>query len=87
MMRNFFEFLLHLIYSTLFCSERLISGWNAGLEISVSRARILMSSLEQSLETRTNSPIAPPLIMSLAFASVSYQTKALCDMPCLVSKS
>lgn len=50
--------------------NRRISARKVGLECKIRRARVLISSREQSLEMRTSSQRAPPLIMSLAFTSV-----------------
>lgn len=56
------------IYTSIL--RRRISAWNAELDVRVRRARVLMSSLEQSREMRTSSQRAPPLIISFALTSV-----------------
>jgi hypothetical protein len=49
--------------------NRRISDLKVELEFKVRRARVLMSSREQSREIRTSSQSAPPLIISFAFTS------------------
>ena len=49
--------------------NRCISDLKVELEFKVRRARVLMSSREQSREIRTSSQSAPPLIISFAFTS------------------
>lgn len=49
--------------------KRLSSAWKVGLEVRVRRARLLMSSREQSRDMRTSSQSAPPAIMSFTFTS------------------
>lgn len=58
-------------YKTIF--KRLISAWKVGLPANVRCASVLISSLEQSLEMRTSSHRAPPIIMSFAFASAMLE--------------
>lgn len=57
--------------------NRRISDRKAGLELNVRRARLFMSSREQSCEIRTSSQRAPPLIMSLAFTSALQKPRIL----------
>ena len=60
--------------------NRRISARNTGLEFKVRRARLLMSSREQSRDIRTNSQRAPPFIMSFAFTSGNFKIKVLQGM-------
>lgn len=67
------------IYYTSICNRR-NSDLNGGIEVRVRRPRFLMSSRIQSLEIRTSSQRAPPLIMSFAFTSCWAMWKSASSM-------